>query len=457
MKKENEFRIIKNKKTEALDKYYSELAEIGAFNGNILVAEKGEIIFQKSFGLKNIETKEKIDLETVFEIASVTKQFTAAAILLLVKENKLSLDDLFSKYIPELSFYEDITIKSLIIHTSGITDHTYIMEREKAEGQIVNNEDVIRTFAKLKPEMDFKANELHDYSNIAYLLLASIVERVSKMSFEDYLKEKIFKPLKMDNTCIYQRIYNPKKIENLATSYRYNKETKNLVNLYEAKEESHYIYLDGCAGDGAINTNIHDLFKWDRALNAENLFSKEDKEIIFSSYKTAKNEETNYGFGWNIGEVEPYGRIAFHPGGWAGYFSYIERHLDTDRTIIYLQNYDTPDFQFPIRNTRRILIGEAVEKQIKIPEESIKKYLGKYIDNETKQEEIIVFDDEFILLDSKEEYLSSLVPLSETDFVAEDLVPEKRYIFSFDEQGNIKDCKVKNTENALDKSLYRKK
>lgn len=141
-----DLKIIKNEKTKLLDNYYTELYENGRFNGNVLVAEKGNIIFQKSFGIKSEETREKLDLETVFDIASVTKQFTAAGIMLLVRENKLSLSDLFTKYVPEFSFYENITIENLLTHTSGIPDNLDVMDEKWEDKNVIADNDAVIKF-----------------------------------------------------------------------------------------------------------------------------------------------------------------------------------------------------------------------------------------------------------------------------------------------------------------------
>ena len=290
----DKFEVVENDKTQRLDSVYSAHFERNEFNGNILVAEKGEIIFQKSFGIANEETNEKLNVQTSFELASVSKQFTAMGIVQLQKEGKLSYDDLISKYVPELNHYQGITIKNLLIHTGGLPDYMSIMEENWDTSKIATNEDVIEIFEKLKPEKEFNPNQKYSYSNTGYLLLGTIIERVSGKSFGDYLKEKIFESLEMENTFVYRRRYNPKKVDNYASAYIYSDSLKRNVLPDESPEENKVIYLDGIVGDGMVNSNLIDLYKWDRALYGNELVNDEDKKLIFSSYPTENKENTNF-------------------------------------------------------------------------------------------------------------------------------------------------------------------
>ncbi|GAK94870.1 beta-lactamase [Nonlabens ulvanivorans] len=244
------YEVVENDKTQRLDSVYAAHFERNEFNGNVLVAEGGKIIFQKSYGIANEETNEKLNIQTSFELASVSKQFTAMGIVQLQKEGKLSYDDLVSKYVPELKDYEGITIKNLLIHTGGLPDYMSIMDDNWDKSKIATNEDVINAFAKASPEKEFEPNQKYSYSNTGYLLLGTIIERVSGKSFEEYLNEKIFTPLKMENTFVYQRRFNPKNIDNYAQGYIYSDSLKRNIVPDDAPEEEYVIYLDGIVGDG---------------------------------------------------------------------------------------------------------------------------------------------------------------------------------------------------------------
>lgn len=186
-KKDKGFKTLVTEKTAKLDTLYRSLYEEAAYNGNILVAEAGEIIYQESFGLANEETKEMLNLESVFDLASVSKQFTAMGIVQLQKEGKLNYDDPISMYIPELSFYESVTIKHLLLHTSGMPDYMEIAKAAWDTTKIISNTELIKIFQNLEPELRFEPMQKWEYSNTGYMLLGTIIERLSGQSFETYL------------------------------------------------------------------------------------------------------------------------------------------------------------------------------------------------------------------------------------------------------------------------------
>src|SRR5699024_6811928 len=158
-----------------LDSLFTSLFNKKMFNGNVLIADKGEILFQKSFGLANEQTKRELNNETIFELASVSKQFTAMGIVLLEKQVKLKYDDYISKYIPELSFYGNIIIRNLLNHTGGLADYMELFEKKWNKTKFANNKDIINEFAKYKPAVVFQPGEKYEYSNTGYALLGLII------------------------------------------------------------------------------------------------------------------------------------------------------------------------------------------------------------------------------------------------------------------------------------------
>jgi CubicO group peptidase (beta-lactamase class C family) len=446
-----EFEVEENDKTQRLDSVYSAHFERNEFNGNILVAEKGKIIFQKSFGIANEETNEKLNIHTSFELASVSKQFTAMGIVQLQKEGKLFYDDPISKYIPELKSYKNITIKNLLTHTGGLPDYMSLMEEHWDKSKIANNENVIELFQKLKPKIDFESGEKYSYSNTGYLLLGTIIERASGKSFEQYLDEKIFTPLKMQNTFIYQRRYNPKTVKNYALGYIYSDSLKQNI-LPDFKGNDFYnVYLDGIFGDGMVNSNLHDLLKWDRALYGSEIINNEDKNMIFKSYPTENNEETGYGFGWFVRNDSIYGKRVLHSGGWAGYITWIERHLDTDKTIIQLMNIENKITTSPAKYARKILYEQTIEMPFSLPEQTLKKYIGSYIEKENEDD--ITYEFGRLWADGQFE----LKPVSESKFIVIGFRPQVTFEFSTTENGNIESLRVQQKETGLDRTSLRKK
>lgn len=324
---------------QKLDQLFDSLFLQQKFNGNILIAEKGEIIYNRSYGIANETTKEKINQETIFELASCSKQFTAMGIIILKEKGKLNLNDKISKYIPELSMYSEISIKNLLHHTGGLPDYMPMMDTIWDKSKIATNNDIIHIFSKYQPKVLFQPNTKHEYSNTGYALLATIIERVSGLTYADFLAKHIFSPLKMKNSFVYNRRLSPKEIKNYALGYLFIK-SQNKYVLPDDYEKTKMVYwLDGVVGDGTVNSNVMDLLKWDRALYTTKLVSNESIKDIFSNGQLNDGSIGKHGFGWRMVDTKEFGRIAKHSGGWPGYITYIERNLDHDKTIIILQNH----------------------------------------------------------------------------------------------------------------------
>lgn len=338
-----------------LDKLFERLYEEESFNGNVLVAMRGEVIFERSYGLANESSGDHLQINSVFDVASITKQFTAIGIVLLKKEGKLSYDDRITDFIPELKGYGSISIRHLLNHTSGLPDYISLAEESWDKSNIAQNKDIIELFVKFQPEVKFKPNDQWEYSNTGYLLLASVIERVSGKSYEDFLTEVILKPVGLKNTYVHRRRYDPKQVEHMALGYITADSLKKKILPDELGTDYYAVYLDGIVGDGMINSTIRDLLIWDRALYSNVLLDDSDRRDIFSSYSLNDGTESNYGFGWAVDSSEVFGKIVAHSGGWAGFVSYFERHIDHDLTIILLQNNFTEKTTIPVDEIREIL------------------------------------------------------------------------------------------------------
>jgi CubicO group peptidase (beta-lactamase class C family) len=309
------------------------------FNGNILIAEKGKIIYNRSYGIANETTKEKLNQKSVFELASLSKQFTAMGIVILKEKGKLNLEDKISKYIPELSGYQNITVKNLLHHTSGLPDFMPLMDTIWDKTKIATNKDIVNYFSKYNPKLLFEPNTKHEYSNTGYALLATIIENVSGQTYAEFLKNQIFDPLKMKNSFVYNRRLSPKKIKNYAFGYLYIKSQNKLVLPDDFEKTKMVFWLDGIVGDGTVNSTVIDLLKWDRALYSSKLVSQESLKEIFANGILNDGSIGKHGFGWRMVDTKEFGKIAKHSGGWPGYMTYIERDITNDKTIIILQNH----------------------------------------------------------------------------------------------------------------------
>lgn len=448
------FQSKTNPKALKLDTLYSELYDKGNFNGSVLVAENGNVIFEKSYGIADEQTNQKLNDNTIFELASVSKQFTAMGIVQLVKEGKLSYEDDITKYIPELNDYKGITIKNLLNHTGGLPDYMELADKNWDKSKIATNDDILKLFNQVKPKKLFEPNEKWDYSNTGYLILATIIERVSGQKFGQYLHEKIFKPLDMKNTFVYRRRFEPKEIQNYANGYIYSDSLQKKILPDEMGKDFYVVFLDGIVGDGMVNSNPKDLLKWDRALYGNNLINDQDRNLIFSSTMTKVNSQTDYGFGWMIDSTKTYGKIASHSGGWAGYISYIERNLDNDKTIIILQNNSLSSTEIPIKNTRRILYNQEVEKPIKLDNEILKSYAGKYL-TDTQKEKEIAFENDKLYVVMSPDYKMELVPVSKTKFIVDGWSPEVSYTFILNDNGKVEKYRVIQEAQGIDKTANR--
>lgn len=365
-------------KAQQIDSLLTAFHNEQQFYGNVLIAEKGSIIYQKSFGKANLVTNEDLNAESMFELASLSKQFTAMGIMLLKKQGKLSYNDSVRKFIPELPYY-NITVQQLIHHTSGLPDYMELFFKKWDSTKIATNKDMIEMLASYKPAILFSPGEKFEYNNTGYVLLAIIIERVSGLSFGDYLKKNIFKPLGMKRTVLYRRRYEKKTIPNYAYGYMFDK-TKNRFVLPDSLAEfAKMVYcLDGIMGDGTVNSTTSDLLKWDRALYTGKLISKEMLAEAFQPGMLNNGKKTGYGFGWAIDEVKGMGKVVNHTGRWPGYTTLIERHLDSDKTIILLHNHERPPQV--LQRIRNILYGIKEEKQVEVKMDAglLQQYAGEF-------------------------------------------------------------------------------
>jgi CubicO group peptidase (beta-lactamase class C family) len=366
---------------QKIDSLLNSLYSDQRINGNVLVAEKGKVIYKHIFGNANEEKKQKLDENSVFELASVSKQFTAMAIMILKEKKMLSLDDNFTKYIPKLSNYKGITIRNLLNHTGGLPDYEEVMDTLFDKNKIAINKDIITLYAKHNPKILFEPNTEWKYSNTGYALLASIIENVTGMDFGDYLNKVIFKPLKMNNTTVFRRRYTSQQINNYAFGYLYSDSLKKYILPDDFAETKYVIWLDGIVGDGTVNSTVIDLLKWDRALYSNKLLSAEGMKEIFEVATLNDKSKTQYGFGWFVEENVDFGKIVSHSGSWPGYKTYIDRNITNDKTIIILQNHENSSI--PVKSIRAILYNKpipkpAVRKEIALKIDQLEQFVGVY-------------------------------------------------------------------------------
>ncbi|MBW5467029.1 serine hydrolase [Brevibacillus formosus] len=330
---------VSDERCRRLDELFSTIAEQNNWSGNILILEEGKPFYQNSIGMANLETAERLSPHSVFELASVSKAFTAMGIMILQEQGKLDYADKVDSFFPDFP-YADISVENLLVHTSGLPDYMELFSQYWDKSQIATNQDILEQLIKHRPNVLFLPNEKYEYSNTGYALLASIVEHVADTPFADFLQQHIFQPLDMQHTKVYNRRYSPESIQHYAYGYLYSSQSEAFVLPDESSEQDFVIYLDGIQGDGAISSTLDDLRKWDRALYTEKLVKKATLERAFSPVKLADNSLSHYGYGWRLHEDQVTGKVVHHGGSWPGYRSWLRRYIQKDKTIIYLTNVD---------------------------------------------------------------------------------------------------------------------
>ena len=322
------FKVLENdKRGKKINAFFEKKFSRNQFNGNILFAENGNIITQKSYGYSNLRKKELLTKEHSFQLASVSKPFTSIAILQLIENNKINLKDTIQEFFPEFP-YQGITIHQLLSHRSGMSQYTHFCDAPDSiwpdKSITINNQDVINIITRIVPLINYKPDYRYYYCNTNYLILASIVEQVSGISFKQYVKKYIFEPSGMFNSAIYDRT----NLEDLVLP----------VQGYENKTPWEDVYLNGVVGDKGVYSTTEDLLKFDRALEKNILISDSLKKLAFTKMNLERKGSKNYGYGFRLKEHEKYGKIVYHTGWWKGFRSYFVKVLDKNQTIIVLNN-----------------------------------------------------------------------------------------------------------------------
>jgi len=369
---------------QLLQEYMTGQNKYFQFNGTILVAEKGKPIYQQALGYADYNSRRMLNDSSVFELASVSKQFTAMGIMILRDRKLLSYENNIKKYFPQLP-YDNITIRNLLTHTSGIPSYEDQFEKNWDRKKIAFNKDIIDMLVQRHDTLFFKPGTKWQYSNTGYALLASIIEKVSGMRYNDFMAINIFQPLGMSHTFIYNTRRSANKIPgNYALGYVYADSLKRYILPDSLSKFDMVYYLDGIVGDGCVNSTIGDLFKWDRALYSNKLVSKASLEEMLSPLiRTSPTDSSSYyGFGVSVLPKSDKGKVISHTGGWPGYRTMIVRRTDIDETIIILSNNESnlPFFRAAVES---ILNDETLampyeHKEIKIDTAILTNYVGKY-------------------------------------------------------------------------------
>ncbi len=348
---------------QEIDELLKAYSNQNSFNGSVLVAQKGVILLEKGYGYKNATTNSFNDSNTIFQIGSITKQFTSAVILQLQEQGKISVHDHLSKYISDYPNGDSISIENLLTHTSVIHNFNDEAFMKNNATKPMRLDSIIMLF-KNAPT-DFKPGVNYNYSNSNYILLGFIIEKITSKSYYQNIRERIFQPLKMNHSGFN---FSSLKSANKATGYsRLNSKYKNISLIVD----SSLMYAAG-----GIYSTISDLYKWDQALYTDKIIHDSSLQKAFTIYKN------NYGYGWMIDSA--YNKKAvMHEGATFGFTSFIGRIPADSICIILLDNKQSNGLIKIAEDINSILNNQPYDfpkqrTEIEVDTAILKQYTGAY-------------------------------------------------------------------------------
>jgi len=369
--------------------FFSTLAKNNLFNGSVLISKSGETIFSNSYGYSNIEKKEKINEKSQFTIASVSKTFTAVAILQLKQKGKLNIDDPVQKYLLDFP-YPNVSIRHLVSHTSGLAQYYRLFDnamKEKPE-KVFSNGDIIPALIENKVPLSFAPGDKWEYNNVNFCLAALIVEKIAGIDFRDYLAKNIFEPAKMKDSFLPKNrmLKEPNQVE----LYTYpNFYSTSVVNVQTLKETFLIDERSNFYGPGGIVSTALDLQKYQKALFSYQLLGKKELEEALTPAKLndgkiasyrAYEKEIAYGLGWQTYTNDSNEKIAFHDGLNTGLTSILMHNITRNLTVILLSN--TASQVFVIGNEALKIIEN---KPYKMPLPSLSRVYGSLLESGNKE------------------------------------------------------------------------
>lgn len=320
--------MIKKWEADQIDSFITKLHGRGLFNGTLLVAKHGDIIYHESMGIANRRTGDSITNEMPYQMASVSKPITAAAVMLLVQRGEINLDDKITKYLPELTQYYKVKVRHLLTHTSGIPDYIYRFSTAWKTDAYMSNNDLLAFYAKKKYRCMYTPGYRYDYSNSNYAFLASIVERVTEERFADFVDHEIFQPLGMCHT----HIFTPERDSiqpNAIKGYRWSGRT-----WLEYGDD----WRNGIAGDKGVFSTADDMMRFAKAFGSDYLWCNETCEKIFKPTYTRGRGESEYGYGWRMREWDSM-HVVLHYGFWNSFRTGLIEFPESGVTFVILNNF----------------------------------------------------------------------------------------------------------------------
>ena len=293
----------------------------------VMLIHNGEIQLQKTYGQADVDRKIPITADTSFRLASVSKQFSAMAMLILQEQGALNVDDPISQYVLELAPYQDVTIRHILHHTGGLPDYYDTIDTSL---EMPTNADAAALLGEMA-DPQFAPGERYEYSNPGYDMLGPVVEAASGMPFSQFMRERVFDELGMDSSLVHDHTLPD--IQNRANGYDAD---GGEFPLNDADP------LNGIVGSGGVYSTLNDLYKWDQALYDAGLVTQQSLELMFTPGQTNDGQSIDYGLGWRIDSFQGRERLS-HTGSWVGFRNYIGRVPEANFTLVILSNRS--DFQ----------------------------------------------------------------------------------------------------------------
>jgi CubicO group peptidase (beta-lactamase class C family) len=357
-------------RSRAVDALVNERLVPGGPGAAVMVIQAGAVVHVKGYGLADIARKIPITGKTAFDLASVSKQFTAMAVMMLAEAGELSYADPLSRFFPELpDWAAQITVRNLLQHTSGLPDYMALYERDRghAPGFMPTERDALALIGGARA-LEFPPGSRWEYSNSGYVVLALIVEQASGQRYAEYLAENIFGPLGMKDTVVYDE--RKPAVANRAISY--------------AREANGFADIDAnplnlIYGDGSVNTTVEDMFRWDQALLTERLVKASTLAEAFTPGKLNDGSSTGYGFGWSVQRFLGLDCVG-HGGGWVGFRTFILRFPSERFSVIVLSNWAQFDPDGLSKRIARVYLGDRMKLPVAIslPHDALAAYPGRY-------------------------------------------------------------------------------
>ncbi|PWJ43011.1 serine hydrolase domain-containing protein [Sediminitomix flava] len=334
-----------------VNNYFDSLNKINKFSGQVLIAKGENILYKNSFGEANYSSHQSFNDSTRFQIASLSKQFTASAILLLQERELLNIDSAFVNYFPEFPF-KGITIRQMLNHTSGLPEFFPKMTNDMNTTIVNGNQKMIEMLQSKKYKLEFEPGTQWQYCNISYCLLASLIENLSGKSYDTFMKENLFLPAQMYHTTAELTTdIRTIKGDNLALGYVYDKTTKKFIRAEELPQFNLVYWLGGFYGDGSVISTASDLLKWSQALKntyplSQNIVEQLTEIQYLKSGEKANAWGNHYGLGWSIlnSQIGLEGKIIEHSGEQPGFRARLTIALEHDLTIVILSNLEIERF-----------------------------------------------------------------------------------------------------------------